>query len=151
MSSQRIVELVSQLLEKLDLDAAIEERSLPEMSIPHLNIMADEPRLLIGSRGEHLLALEYLVKRILEKESPDERIGFLLDVNGYRLRKIEALKAEAKTMAKKVRLYRKELPLKPMSPFERRIVHVALATYPDISTESIGQGTSRRVVIKPYP
>ncbi|MEK9148295.1 MAG: R3H domain-containing nucleic acid-binding protein, partial [Patescibacteria group bacterium] len=64
---------------------------------------------------------------------------------------IEALKAEAKNMAKKVRLYRTELVLKPMPAFERRIIHMALAEYPDITTESIGEGYSRRVVIKPYP
>lgn len=151
MSSERTRQLVSMLLEKLGLPATVEERSLPEVSIPHLNIVTDEPRLLIGSRGEHLWALEYLAKRILEKENPDERIGFLLDVNGYRLRKIEELKAEAKIIARKVRLYRRELPLKPMPAFERRIIHIALAAYPDIATESTGQGPSRRVVIKPYP
>ena len=41
--------------------------------------------------------------------------------------------------------------LKPMSPFERRIVHMALAEYPDIITQSVGEGETRRVVIKPYP
>ncbi len=151
MASERICHHLETLLGRLGVPASIEEAGIPEISIPYLNIVTDEARLLIGSGGEHLAALEHLLRRILERESPDERATFLVDVNGYRLRKIEELKAEAKTVARKVRLYRRELPLKPMSPFERRIVHVALAAYPDIMTESTGQGPSRRVVIKPYP
>ncbi|MBI4132527.1 MAG: hypothetical protein HY473_00300 [Candidatus Sungbacteria bacterium] len=131
--------------------AEVEERSLPDLSIPYLNVITDDARLLIGVRARNLLALEYLLKRLLEKEPPESVSGFFLDVNGYRLHHLEELKGEAKNIAKKVRLYRTELALKPMSAFERRIVHMALAEYPDITTQSTGEGETRRVVIKPYP
>ena len=131
--------------------AEIEERSLPDLSIPYLNIITDEARFLIGTRARNLVALEYLLKRIIERVTGEERAHFFLDVNGYRFHELEELKAEAKNTAKRVRLYRTEIVLKPMSPFERRIVHMALAEYPDITTQSIGDGDARRIVIKPYP
>lgn len=146
-----IQERVSQTLEKMGIRAGVEERTLADLSFPYINIVTDESRLLIGAQAQNLLALEYLIKRLAEKDEPSISIRFFLDVNGYRLHHIESLKAEAKNMAKRVRLYRTDLILKPMSAFERRIIHMALAEYPDITTESVGEGTSRRVVIKPYP
>lgn len=147
-----IHERINQTLEKMGIRAEVEERSLPDLTIPYLNIITDEARLLIGARAQNLLALEYLLKRLVEKaEPPIEGSGFFLDVNGYRLHHLEALKSEVKNMARKVRLYRTALTLKPMSAFERRIVHLTLAEYPDITTESVGAGPGRRVVIKPYP
>lgn len=146
-----IQEHVKITLEKMGIYADVEERSLPDLSIPYINILTDDARLLIGAQAQNLLALEYILKRFLEHESPEEQTRFLLDVNGYRLHHLEELKLEAKNIAKKVRLYRTELVLKPMSPFERRIIHMTLAEYPDITTESIGEGPTRRVVIKPYP
>ena len=145
-----IRERINQTLEKMGIRADVEERSVTEISIPYLNVVTDEARLLIGVRARNLWALEYLIKRLIEREHP-EASGFFLDVNGYRLHHLEELKVEAKDMAKKVRLYRTELALKPMPPFERRIVHMALAEYPDIITESVGEGEGRRIVIKPYP
>ncbi|MDP3727247.1 MAG: R3H domain-containing nucleic acid-binding protein [bacterium] len=145
-----VSERINQLLEKMGVRADVEERSIAEISIPYVNVVTDEARLLIGAEARNLWALEYLAKRVLEREHPDEG-GFFLDVNGYRLHHLEELKQEAKNVAKRVRLYRTELTLEPMNPFERRIVHMALAEYPDITTESVGEGASRRVVIKPYP
>lgn len=143
-------EHLSQTLERMGIRAEVEERTLPDFSVPYVNVLTDEARLLIGARARNLAALEYLLRRLVEKQDP-ESPGFFLDVNGYRLHHLEELKAEAKSMARKVRLYRTELMLKPMPAFERRIVHLALAEYPDITTESVGEGPARRVVIKPYP
>lgn len=145
-----ISERITQTLEKMGLRADVEERSIAEISIPYINIVTGEERFLIGAGARNLWALEYILKRMAEREYPDEK-GFFLDVNGYRLHRMEELKTEAKGAAKRVRLYRTELALKPMPPFERRIVHMALAEYPDITTESVGEGDARRIVIKPYP
>ncbi|OHA09158.1 MAG: hypothetical protein A3B37_01290 [Candidatus Sungbacteria bacterium RIFCSPLOWO2_01_FULL_59_16] len=146
-----VSDFIRETVGRMGVRADVEERSLPDLSIPYVNIVTDEARLLIGARAQNLLALEYLVKRLIERRGPEGAERFFLDVNGYRLHHLEELKAEVKQMARKVRLYRTELALKPMSPFERRIVHIALAEYPDIMTESTGEGASRRVVIKPYP
>lgn len=114
------------------------------------NIEVRDARFLIGERGANLACLEYLLKKIVQKQHPDAP-NFSLDVNDYKLKRSEMLRDEVKSIAKKVRMYRKEIILKPMSSFERRIIHMALAEYPDITTESIGEGRDRRVVIKPYP
>lgn len=146
-----LCERILQTLEKMGIRADVEERSITELSIPYVNIITDDARFLIGARARYLLALEYLLKRFMERETGPEAKGFFLDVNGYRLHQLEELRAEARQVARRVRLYRTELILEPMPPFERRVVHMALAEYPDITTQSTGDGPSRRVVIKPYP
>lgn len=146
-----LTERVNQVLEKMGINAEVEERSIAEFSIPYINVITPDAHILIGTRARTLLALEHLLRRLSEREASQEQAQFFLDVNGYRLHYLESLKSEAKTMARKVRLYRTELVLKPMPPFERRIVHMALAEYPDITTQSVGEGLARRVVIKPYP
>ncbi len=114
-----------------------------------VRVSSDSSRL-IGEYGANLAALEHILKKILKKKY-GETMQFSLDINDYRVRRLEDLKQDVKAAAKDVRLYRKEVPLRPMSSFERRVVHLLLAEYPDIATESIGQEPDRRVVIKPYP
>ena len=109
-----------------------------------------QTNMLIGERGTTLACLEYLLKRIMRQKYQEE-VKFTLDINDYRMRRLEDLKQDVKAAAKEVRMYNKEVPLRPMSSFERRIVHLLLAEYPDIATESLGQEPERRVVIKPYP
>src|SRR3989338_5878476 len=109
-----------------------------------------ETSLLIGERGCNLAAFEHILKKIIKKKYETD-LKFTLDINDYRFKQLENLKQDVKAAAKEVRLYKKEVPLGPMSAFERRIVHLLLAEYPDIATESIGQEPQRRVIIKPYP
>lgn len=111
---------------------------------------SSETSLLIGEYGCNLAALEHVLKKIVRKKY-GESFKFTLDINDYRMKQLENLKQDVKAAAKEVRLYQKEVPLQPMSAFERRIVHLLLAEYPDIATESIGREPDRRVVIKPYP
>ena len=108
-----------------------------------------EAHILIGEHGNNLIAIEHLVKRILRKRY-NEEYKFTLDINDYRIRRLEDLKQEVKVAAKKVRTFQQPVSLRPMSSFERRIVHLLLAEYPDIMTESIGQDPERKVIIKPY-
>ena len=106
--------------------------------------------MLIGERGNNLAALEYLLKRLVRKQNGFE-VKFTLDINDYRMKRLEDIKQDVKNASRHVRVHRREMALRPMSAFERRIVHLLLAEYPDITTESVGQGDERRVVIKPYP
>lgn len=111
---------------------------------------SDSVGILIGEQGWNLLALEHILKKILKKKFGNE-IRFTLDINDYRMKRLEDLKQDVKEAAKEVRMYRKDVALRPVSAFERRIIHMLLAEYPDITTESIGMEPYRRVVIKPYP
>ncbi|MEK7172834.1 MAG: R3H domain-containing nucleic acid-binding protein [Patescibacteria group bacterium] len=112
--------------------------------------MNNDANMLIGERGNNLVAMEHLIKKMVKKESLEEE-NFSLDINDYRVKKLEDLKQDVKSAAHEVRLYKKPVPLRPMSSFERRIIHMLLAEYPDITTESIGDEPERRVVIKPLP
>jgi len=72
----------------------------------------------------------------------------VIDVEGYKQRRYERLQALAWRLAEQVKVRREPFTLEPMLAYERRIIHLALADYPDITTESIGEGESRRVVIR---
>ena len=116
-------------------------------------IKAQDAQLLIGDNGKHLSAFSHVVKRIYEQKFPDPPAGgrfqFLIDINDYNKKKIEEIKDAARMHAQRVRYFKKPMEMKPMNAYERRIVHYVLQEYPDISTESTGQGLERRVVIKP--
>jgi spoIIIJ-associated protein len=102
--------------------------------------------LLIGRRGETLAALQLLVSLIVGHRTK-HRMRIILDAENYRQRREENLRSLALRVAQQVRNYRRSIALEAMPPHERRIVHIALAESKDISTESIGEGDARRVVI----
>jgi len=109
---------------------------------------ATDPSLLIGSRGQNILCLECLVKRIVFKQegvTPE----FRLDVNNYRQRQKEFLERIARDGAYRATVLKKSIELRPMSSFDRRIVHEELSERRDVNTESKGKGFSRFVVISP--
>ena len=105
--------------------------------------------MLIGERGANLAAFEHMLKKLVKRKYGEE-YKFTVDINDYRLRRLEYMKQDIKTAAKEVRMYHRAVPLRPMSSFERRIVHILLAEYPDITTESVGSEPNRQVVIKPF-
>lgn len=116
-----------------------------------LTIRTPEAGVLIGEDGARLQALNHVMRRIMEKESGAEGAQIMVDVNDYRRKQFEELRDQARMGAQRVRYFKKEVVLAPMTAFERRIVHVTLQEYPDIATESQGEGPRRHVVIKPYP
>lgn len=147
---EKAKEKIKELLSIIGISAEVEIKEPGGFETAHLAITTDDARLLIGHGGQNLHSLEHIIKRMLQKEL-GALPAFYIDVNGYRMNHLEELREEARGMAKKVRLYRKEICLRPMNSFERRVVHTALAEYPDITTESIGEEFGRAVVIKPYP
>lgn len=114
-------------------------------------------RALIGQYGDTVHALDLLVKKMVEKRLPATEAGssghgheplFLIDVNGYRTQKIKDLQTKALMMAERARSLQYDVELSPMSAYERLIVHTTLQDAPNVKTESLGEGRSRRVVIK---
>jgi len=115
-----------------------------------VNVKTKDYQELIGERGKTLLEIQHLLNAIFKKEIGEE--FFLdLDVEGYKEKKIKYLKELARSVADEVALTKKERILEPMPAYERRIIHLELASRPDVTTESIGKEPKRRVVIKPYP
>ncbi|KKS39059.1 MAG: hypothetical protein A3G49_03165 [Candidatus Sungbacteria bacterium RIFCSPLOWO2_12_FULL_41_11] len=143
-------EKIKEMLTIIGINAEVEIKEPGGFETAHLAITTDDARLLIGQGGQNLHSFEHILKRILHKKL-GTLPAFYIDVNGYRMNRMEELREEARGVAKKVRLYRKEICLRPMNSFERRVVHTVLAEYPDITTESVGEDLSRAVVIKPLP
>ncbi|MFC2056061.1 RNA-binding cell elongation regulator Jag/EloR [Chloroflexota bacterium] len=110
------------------------------------NIDGDNLGILIGRRGHTLSCLQYIVRLIVGHQT-ETWVPITIDVEGYKQRRYQALQAFARQMAEQVKTREMPFPLEPMTAYERRIVHLALADHPDVTTESIGQGESRRVVI----
>jgi len=151
VDAEKIKSEIKTVLEKMGFDNELESIEAYQGAASRFNVQVRSgSSRLIGERGANLVALEHLLKNIIRKKY-GEGIQFTLDINDYRRRRLEDLKQDVKAAAKEVRLLRKEVALRPMSSFERRVVHLLLAEYPDITTESIGQEPERRVVIKPYP
>jgi spoIIIJ-associated protein len=113
-----------------------------------LVITGDRSGALIGRRGQTLDALEYVLNRIMAND--EESSGRLLvDLEGYRLRRQQGLEELVHRVAERVRRRGKPATLNPMSPRDRRIVHMALQGDPTLTTRSVGTGFYRKVVIVP--
>ncbi len=113
-------------------------------------IQTPDSHRLIGVRGETLQAIEYLVKKILEKDGITEA-RFTVDVGGYKAKKVRDLQQKALMMAERARSFQYDVELTPMSSYERLIIHAALTDAPQVHTESRGEGNERRIVIKYSP
>jgi spoIIIJ-associated protein len=112
-----------------------------------VRLESPESQLLIGQGGETLRALQYLIQAIVRPAlTAGERVT--VDVGGYLERQAERFRREAEEAAAYVLKTGEPRELRPMNAAERRLVHLALQDHPDLLTESVGEGRSRRVVIK---
>lgn len=142
-------EVTEQLLALMKVSATVEVQSPADRESPEiLNIVLDDPGMLIGRRGQTLSALQYLVNFIASRKLKGE-VRAVIDVAGYRMRRQEELKNMAIRIADLVRANRRSITLEPMLAWERRIVHLTLKDDPDVNTGSIGYGERRKVVISP--
>ncbi|HZT41360.1 MAG TPA: R3H domain-containing nucleic acid-binding protein [Chthonomonadaceae bacterium] len=114
----------------------------------HIELVGDDVRATWGRMGHALDALQLLANMILARRI-DTDVRLILDADGYRERRAEALRERAREIAKEVKLRNEEAELEPLPPHERRIIHTALADDPDIQTYSEGDEPGRRVVISP--
>ena len=116
--------------------------------IVDLDIILEEPQILIGEKGQTLFEIQRLLRAIVTKKI--QKIFYLnLDINKYKQSKIEYLKRMSKELADEVSLTKEEKSLPPMPAYERRIIHAELTQRSDIITESKGEGLDRHIVIKP--
>jgi spoIIIJ-associated protein len=113
-----------------------------------LNILGDDLGILIGRRGQTMVSLQHVV-RLIVSHKIQSRIPIVLDVEGYKQRRCEGLRDLAMRLAEQVNNRKMPFTMEPMSAFERRVIHLALADHPDVVTESTGFGESRKVVITP--
>ncbi|MBE6464795.1 MAG: KH domain-containing protein [Eggerthellaceae bacterium] len=113
-----------------------------------LDITGDNLAILIGRHGKTLDAIQLIVSTITT-----HKLGFrypvVVDVEGYKSRQRQKLESIARNAAKKAAQQHRSVKLRPMTPYERRIVHVALRDDPRVDTASEGEGSTRHVVVIP--
>jgi len=139
------VDVLQYILRYMNIPATVQVRSTNPLTL-NIHGIHENLGLLIGRRGETLAALQLLVSLIVGHRTK-HRMRIIIDAENYRQRREENLRSLALRVAQQVRNYRRSIALEAMPPHERRIVHIALSESKDISTESIGEGDARRVVI----
>ena len=110
------------------------------------DITGEDLGILIGRRGQTLAALEYITKLIVTRRL-EAWLPLSVDVGGYKKRRYDSLQRLAMYLAEQVKAKRRAITMEPMPADERRIVHLALADNPDVTTHSISEGESRKVVV----
>jgi spoIIIJ-associated protein len=112
-------------------------------------VTSEESTKLIGAGGENLRALNTIAKRLVEAKYGEAATSFIIDINGYQEAQLDGVRQSARILAQRVRLFKHDVELEPMSPYERLVVHELFAEDPDIQTESAGEGKFRHIVLKP--
>ena len=118
-----------------------------EDSILKINLESVDSGLLIGNQGETLHALQLVVGLILNNGS-EEWQQVLLDIGGYRVQREDVLRRMVERAARRVSESGQDEELPPMQSFERRLVHMLVEKYPEITSESTGVGRHRQVIVK---
>lgn len=142
---------LADILHNMEMDAdvivtrAVDDEGLPTVE---LEVEGEYLGILIGHHGETLSALQF-VTGLMTSRRLSKRVRVIVDMEGYRERRSRMLRDIALRAAERAQRYRQPIFLDPMQPAERRIVHMALQQHPYVTTHSIGEGDSRRVVVSP--
>ena len=137
------------LISGMGVDAVVnlKQAHVEDIDGPLFEVYGDDAGLLIGRRGETLRALQFLVK-VLVGRRLEARANLMVDVEGYKERRYQSLTNLAQRVAQRVANSGHSITLEPMPPDERRIVHMALADHPNVTSESMGEGPGRQVVVR---
>ena len=141
----RIIEFVAKLLKKANLgtDAHIQDRNGDRLI---LDLLTDEPAVVIGRHGSTLEALQLICNIYAGRSNTDgEPVKVILDTEDYRYRREQSLLRMANRTAHEVRKTKSSQLLAPLNPFERRIVHTAIAEVQGVVTESEGDGLFKQI------
>lgn len=112
-----------------------------------VTLLTSNNSLLIGKEGKNLIAIQNLLRQSL-KVKTDMVIKVNLDISNYKEKKLRTLEREVKKIAREVQKTKVDVSLDPMNSYERRYIHNALNDYENISTDSVGEGKDRHIVIK---
>ena len=113
-----------------------------------IEVTGEQCARVIGERGEVLLALQFIVNRIVTRQVEGDQL-IILDAAGYRERRRNALVELAERLAQRAERDQKVVKLSPMSPHDRRVFHRALTENEGVRTESKGDGLYRNLLIIP--
>ena len=141
---ERMVEFVTELLEKSNLpsDVRIDQREDGRLT---LEILADDPAIVIGKHGATLEALQLISNIHAGRINEGAPVRVILDTEDYRYRREQSLLRMASRAAQEVRRTGRSRLLAPLNPFERRLIHSALGDMDGVSTESEGDGLYKQI------
>ena len=142
----RATEILTQMLQKMGETCTI--HGVQEANQVNLVIEGQDAGLLIGKQGQTLEALQYLVTKILSKQT-QKKPRVVIDIESYRERHKQSLIELALKHGEKAKRIGKPVTLNPMNAHDRRIVHLALQTDKDIKTKSRGEGLYKKIIIYP--
>ena len=145
----RALAFVKQLLADMEIEAEVEMTN-GENGEKRITVSGESAAILIGHHGETLDSLQYLASLAANKRvdgKKDDYVRISVDVEGYRAKREETLRALARRMAGRVLKYKKSVMLEPMNPYERRIIHSEIQNMEGVSTNSIGSENNRKVII----
>ena len=138
--------IVGQLLARMGIRCSVSSRATSEAIV--VDVSGRDLGVLIGWRGETLRALQMMTNLLASRRiGPDQRV--IVDVERYRQRRENTVREIAYRAARQVKVTGDPITLDAMQPFERRAIHLALESDPDVTTVSIGEEPDRRVVVGP--
>ncbi len=141
--------LLGTIIEKMGIEAKTQFRR-EEDGAPRIEVESEDSAILIGRKGRNLSAMQYLINRMVAQEDPNENTERLVvDVEGYVDRRRASLEDMARNLAQKALDTGRNMRLKPMSPQERRIIHLTLQDNEEVRTFSLGSSLYRSVIISP--
>ena len=143
---EEVREFVSSATEMMGLDAKVDVYDADDFIA--VDVSSAETGLFIGQKGETIDALQYLLNVAIYKDKPFSK-RIIIDSEGYRQRRIEAVQGIAHRTARKTVREQRPMELPPMNSSERRTVHTFLKDNPNVETHSQGNGDNRRVVVHP--
>jgi spoIIIJ-associated protein len=156
--AEKASEFLIGVLERMGISADIEVREEKDRIV--LEVQTGDTEVVIGRRGVVVDALQHVVNKVVYKERAGRDKGapadrgergkpFVVDAGGYRDKQVERLRSLAQKMAEKALATRSVVELAPMSPHDRRIVHMAIAEIPGLATRSEGEGDDRHILVFP--
>lgn len=146
MAAEKAKEVLDEIVKYIDLPMVVECEAKEGYS--YLNIISNGSGLLIGKRGKTLNALQFLVSKIVSRQT-GESVSVIVDTENYRSKRELNLNELARQLSEKVKKSRRSLTTGPMSAQDRRVIHLALKEDHEVRTKSKGEGNLRRVVIYP--
>ena len=142
---------IQTLIRNMELDVKV-TMTEPAAGEKYISIEGDAAGVLIGHHGDTLDSLQYLTNLAVNKKRGDDKRDYVkvtVDVENYRAKREETLRALARRKAEAVLKYGKSIMLEPMNPYERRIIHSEVQLIDGVSTNSVGTDNNRKIVIFP--
>ncbi len=139
-------EILATILEKMGENCSVQ--GTQKLNQIHLFVEGEDAGLLIGKQGQTLEALQYLVTKIVAKQS-QRKPRIIIDIESYRERHKQSLIDLALKQGEKAKRSGKPVTLSPMNAHDRRIVHLALQSDKEVKTKSRGEGLYKKIIIYP--